>query len=649
MRLRLSVMASSCRNIECSSLSMPVCPHWIQSACRTGPATARADFGPARRVGPAAAQRNRAGTWPRHHVRRGAASTLGALLTAMLMAAAPCVPVGEPDPGDVVAAWSAVRGWVDEFDLPPPGDPAAAVPLRGAAGACVILRQSGRVVGIGSDASGGDGMVRRAAGRALGQVLADPAVAALPREMTASVGRSLTVELEAAGRLHPLLGGTFEAVAGQLDPGLDGVAMRRGEEVVMLFPAQMRAVDAAGRAERLLAGLAADLGLSPLPLAELVRRFDISIYRFSTTDVAQAGPGEPPFPTWRGGTVVPDAQVTAAAIAAFADGIVNHLIESHSPPGEPLGVRGSYHPAADDYEPLVAPPAEQALVAWALLRYAGCAGAPAAGAVAARQAGMKVLDELRRVAPGEDDPFADVASAAAFLLAADEAGDSWTDRDAAESAARRVLALPDEAIAPHVQAMTAVALVSLLGRDARVDAALARRSLDAAWSSVPGSEQVSLLPWIGWAEADYASATGGPIAKAEDLRRLRVTLDAVRMGGACPPDLAGGLALTGTGGDRPNSQTLRPAAYLATMVRDPQFTEPAESPAALGRVLSTARFAIQLSVRDDSAWPFRNPGRALGGIRDSTWEARQPVAAQALGLAFAAETLASMEALARRN
>ncbi len=653
MRLRLSVIFSSCRNIGIASLSVPVCPDEVQSACRTGPAPARADFRPARRVRTAAAHRSRSRTWPHDHARRCAAATLGAglgaALAGLVAARASCAPAAEPDPGDVVAAWAAVREWVNDFDLPALEDPAAAVPLRGARGACVILRQSGRVVGIGVDASGGDLMVRRAAGRALGQVLGDPAVAALPKEMTGRIGIALTLELEAAGTLQPLLGATFEAVAGQLEPGLDGVAMRRGEAVAMLFPAQMRAIDAAGRAERLRPGLATDLGLSPRPLADLVRRFDLSMYRFSTTDLAQATPEAPPFPTWRGDVVVSDAQVTPRAIAAFADGIVNHLVESLSPPGEPLGVRGSYRPAADDYEPLVAPPADQALVAWALLRYARSPGADADGAARAREAGVKVLEELRRVAPGEDDPFADAAAAATFVLAAAEAGDAWTDREAEDAAARRILSSLGAELPPHVQAMTAAAVTARLGRDPGIDAQVARRALDAAWSSAPEAQHVSLLPWLGWTEAAYASATGGRNARAADLRRLRDELDAVRAGAAghpCPPDLAGGLVLTGSGGSRPTAQTLRPAAYLASMLRDRELTDPQEAAAALGHLLETARFAIQLSVRDDSAWCLRNPGRALGGVRAATWEAEQPVAAQALGLVFAAEMLESMGALA---
>ena len=55
------------------------------------------------------------------------------------------------------------------------------------------------------------------------------------------------------------------------------------------------------------------------------------------------------------------------------------------------------------------------------------------------------------------------------------------------------------------------------------------------------------------------------------------------------------------------------------------------------------------TVRETSAWSLQNPARALGGVRAAVWDADQPVAAQALGLLTAVETLWSLEALAQHN
>ncbi|MHC4611796.1 MAG: hypothetical protein ACYS7M_15770, partial [Planctomycetota bacterium] len=69
-----------------------------------------------------------------------------------------------PAAEDVTGAYTVLRRWVRDFDAPGLGDPAAQVPLDGASAVCVILRRSGRIVGIGTDARGDALMVRRAAG-----------------------------------------------------------------------------------------------------------------------------------------------------------------------------------------------------------------------------------------------------------------------------------------------------------------------------------------------------------------------------------------------------------------------------------------------------------------------------------------------------
>jgi hypothetical protein len=570
------------------------------------------------------------------------------------------------DAGEVISAWLTLRRWVDEFSLPGLKDPATRVPLTDAAGVCVILRLSGRVVGVGVDASAGDLMVRRAAGRAMGEVLADPAFAGLRDKMNASPGRALTLELEVAATPEPLLGTTFKDVADQLDPGRDGVAMRRGDRMAMLFPAQSRATNTAGRIARVVPSLAVDLGLTPMSLADLTRRFNVSVYRFRAMHLAQPATADEPFITYRGDDLVLDQDVTRPALEDLTRGIAEHLMGTLAPQDKPVGVMGTYHPTADRYDPLIAPPLEQALAAWALARYGRLHGRVEPTALRAAETAGRILADLQQVAPGEDDPLADPVTCAAIVVAALENPDLPANPSARllAGAGQRVGSAytPQDGfadkgvgpIAPHGQALIAWAMSRLLVTGAGdLDPALVRGAIDAAWASVPEPREMSLLPWLGWAEADHAAATGRPMAGVERLMRIRRLADASRVGSPArpgPADLAGGLALTAGNRLTATAQTLRPAAFLAWMVRQPHLTtQPGDAQAALDRVLLIARFVMQLSARERSSWAYRNPDRALGGIRAATWDCDQPVAAQAMGLAFAAETLASLEAAIRRN
>jgi hypothetical protein len=434
------------------------------------------------------------------------------------------------DTSEVISAWLTLRKWVDEFSLPEFDSTKARIPLANAAGACVILRQAGRVVGTGVDSSAGDLMVRRAAGRALGAVLADPAAAGVPAEMRGRLGRALTLELEVAAAPVPLLGSTFADVAGQLDPGRDGVAMRWGGRMAMRFPAQARAANTAGRIERLLPSVAADLGLAPMEPGPLAERFGVSVYRFRAVHLAQPTAADAPFITFRGDELVLDRDVTRAATEDLARRIAEHLVGTLAPHDEPLGVLGTYRPTPDRYDPLIAPPLEQALSAWALARYGKLLAKAEPTARRAAETAEQVLADLEQVAPGETDPVAEPVACAAIVVAALELPNlpkleqprviqlfaRARDRVLAAYTHEDGYAHGDGAtIAPNGQALIAWAMSRLLVTgSADIDAGLVRSAIDAAWASVPEPRQISLLPWLGWAEADYAAAAGRPMEPA---------------------------------------------------------------------------------------------------------------------------------------
>jgi hypothetical protein len=575
----------------------------------------------------------------RGNITRGPLATL--VLAAAVVRPAAAAPTADgPDPTGVVAAYLALMRWTDGLAPPDPDDAAARLPIEGAEAVCVQLRRRGRVVGTGIDRAGpgidAAGMVRRAAGRALSAVLGDPVVAAVP-------------ELEVAGGLVPLPGRTFARLAEQIEPGLDGIAIRRGDATRLLFPAQMRATNRAANVERLLPSLAVDLGLPSREPAELAERFGARYYRFRTIHLAQRGPGRQPFETMRGQVIVPIDRADRAGVDELAEGLANNLISRLWRGDEPLGLMGDYRLVADTYDPIIAGPRDQALAAFALARLASVPDrAEPSEAVRMRTAAETILALLALVHEGEADPRDDPGACAAIVLAATELPGAATDPVIAPllaDAAARVRACFPDALPPgaHARALLAHALSRLHAADpAPGDADAARRVLDETWEAVPAHQRITLLPWFGWAEVELAAATGAPIGHAGGLRALRELLDASRIGPggvAGPEDLRGGLALVATGRARASAQTTRPAAWLATMLAHPALTPPAERPAADARHRETMRFLMQLAVDDTMLWAVRTPQRAKGGLRASTWNTDQPVAAQAMGLLTAAETL----------
>ena len=63
----------------------------------------------------------------------------------------------------------------------------------------------------------------------------------------------------------------------------------------------------------------------------------------------------------------------------------------------------------------------------------------------------------------------------------------------------------------------------------------------------------------------------------------------------------------------------------------------------LGQALFSMRFLVQLTVRETARYSLRNPPAAMGGVRASLWNSQMPVAAQAMTLLAAAETLQTLQ------
>ena len=624
-----------------------------------------------------------------------------------------------PNAADVVAAYTAARQWIDDLHAPSLDDPASRLAIEGASGVCVVLRRSGRVLGVGVDVTGDDLMVRRAAARAMNAVLSDPALARLTLQLHqrqrqeddvaltvddlhADVGRTLVLELEVAGELVPLLGNTPQQIASNLVPGIDGIAIRQNQSLEFLFPAQQRIDQISGDMNKALLQLSLRSGVPLKHFAGAAMRRDTSLYQFRSITLLQHAPSKLPMQAIRGDVVVPETAVTEQAIAAFADRLAQHLLVSRWPDFKPFdnpldvddeddssagresgaptpqrvphGIRGDYRTANDQYRPAIAPPLDQALVAFALARYAQLPAADDAVAAEANLAVAQLLRELAEVTEQEVDPREDLAACAAIVYAVAEQPHVLREqrihelfRDAAARVAesfdpvRGFLARsgehgnPRQTVHPHTQALLAGAMSRLMTmKDGAAAAAAAafepdqvRSAIDEAWQSVAEPEQVALLPWIGWAERDYAQATGQPLARAADLRRLFEMLDASRIESSMlpnEPDLHGGLALRSEHQDaslvaRATAQTVRPAAWLASALKETDIVPASERLATLGRHLRTMRFLLQLSVRPEHAEVVRSPERAIGGLRAATWDSDQPVPAQALGLVTAVETL----------
>jgi hypothetical protein len=571
------------------------------------------------------------------------------VFAAPVLGASPSLPGAAETIGAFYQVERWVRGWVVS------SEPRSIDPARTTA-ACVTFRLGGRPIGRGTSASGDGQSIWRASRDAYVQ-----AVEALPVEADALRDRRIeemtpriTIDLQLAGVFTPLIVEDEGTIALQFPLGVEGIAVRVGERTEAVFPGTMLSTGTTP-AEAVRVALSR-LGLPPKPLAELMSGGSVTIYHFPVRHLVQAREGSAPEFVYRGGRIVPLGDVTGPALRSAAGMIASHIL-SHAWPGdEPHGMTGDYHPLTDKYDPLLAPPIDQAACAFALLRYAGAPGVTAGEAGRATRFAAKVLGDLAAVAPGEADPLGDPASAAMWVVAwsalpADHAL-RGSHRDFSERALGVVRGVFNaEAGAWREGAAAgsrgALALALAVGSDG--DVSVARAAVRAVFKETEAAALVGQMPWLGWAELAVAGADG-EIPAVEALREMRESAGRFTVGeselGSGGLDLVGGMVFTRTSTPLPTWHGLRALAFLATMLGDARLTAGDRVVPELARLRPTLRFLLQLMINDPLMHMHRDRERSVGGVRPAVWDQTAGLEPAAMGLLCVSETLRAMEARA---
>lgn len=553
-----------------------------------------------------------------------------------------------PPAAEVFRTYEAIDGWLRAWAAP---EQPEKIDPSGASGISVTLRLAGEVIGRGESIRDDGLSAWHAARTALTEARGRFPVErdALEQERILEMVPRITLDVQVAGAWKPTVGADWASATAELSPGIDGVGLRAGERVGAVFPGTMLWQ---GRLPAQALELAAgEAGLPPVPLAQLRAAEGARTFRFVARHLVQVRPGEGPVFVQRGGDIVGLARNTPKELIAFAARMADHLTMHLWPGDEPRGLRGTYDPVNDRFDPPDASPFEQALAALALHRAATAPGMPADAARRWAEAAKRVLADLARVAPGEAQPTESLTVCAMLLIAADTmkysgeaAPGEWAGlRDAAVSRVRAAFSEDngwDEAIPSAERAVIALALVTLDEGEpgTRMGAAACRSLL----RDTAANELVNLMPWLGWALLEM-SEKGAPLNGADALGAMRTMLWE-RQQGDSPneSDLAGGLVFARGVSARPTWVSLRPLAVTPALLGDTRLTTPEAFPRELGRVRRGLRFLMQLEAGGSVAHMYRNAERAAGGIRSSAWDQTCRVDATALGLILVCDTLRTL-------
>ncbi len=583
-----------------------------------------------------------------------------------------CVSIAAPAPQQqptielALRAWQSCRAQLDSGEIARKASDLAPCPWWSAV---AILRLDGRVIGVGESHDGAP--IEHALASAMTD--AGQRMAKSPAESQNTRWQRTTLELELGAKPEPLIGANYAEAAQEVEPALDGIAVRRGDQWALAHPCVLQSLNAAASPEQTLLSLVMQLGLPARELAELTTSEKVGLYRFHTTRIVQ--PAQTMTATFvvRGArTHPPLSAATACAVAnEIADSIVEWFDRSmirppvaaaSQPAGErsallSLGIRGDYAPAEGVDASLCAPPAEQALSAYALARFATLNAAESPLTEKARTMSLEILTALGELSEVESDPLANRKAIAWIILAAVELSPDLSNAPSARAlVAKATDALTKDGIQgdPLEQALAAAALAALdhAGRPA-LDRATLAASVDKLWTDQSRAQLVGVLAWMLIADEHLGAVDP---THAELARAARAALSRAQLGMAetqdpltatsIAPDLIGGFALSGIGSKGATAQSARPGHALALMLADLRLTPVGEQFRARAMQVGLVRFLRQLTFDEVSSYLAPDPRRTMGAVRTAPWDSRVAVAGNAMALLSLKE---SAVALARLN
>ncbi|MFU8827929.1 MAG: hypothetical protein ACNA8P_00675 [Phycisphaerales bacterium] len=608
------------------------------------------------------------------HTPRRSGVVLAAFVAMLATLLAGEARADRPSAADTFQVYQTLDGWLRTNSIPERSAPRAerAIDPRNCAGAALVLRFSGQVIGRAEVISENRTAVWEAATKAWEDAyprLIDgiPNDALYEDRLRERLAR-MTIDLQLAGELVPLPSETFSAAAMLINPGRQGAMARTGDRFSAVFPSSILTFQSTADAgfdpsERALRVAVTRLGLPPVDLATIRSSDPVALYRFNMVHLAQVKPGLPPTFLVRGGRLVSEAAVNTANLKTAADSAAEYLIQLEWPGDEPLGMLGDYRASANRYEPYIAPAREQATAAFALARYATAGStSPARGRHAAEFA-TGVLDQLTRAVEDQVDLRTDPAALATWVLAwahlQATAAEITPEKRAyleqyADASVSQLIADDSAAefaqLGPGGRALRAYALarVSSVMEGERADRSRVIASADvrALFRELPAGQLVAAMPWLGWAELHLAQGRDS-VPAGIAMRDLRETIWEFQVdpvsAGVEDADLVGGIVFARGSTQLPTWQTLRPVALLATMLGDERLTEQDELFRQITPLTRSLRFVLQLSTSDAEGHMYPVPSRAIGGLRLATWDQTVSVDATSLGLLVLCEVLDALE------
>ena len=558
---------------------------------------------------------------------------------------------------DAQILFQASRQWLDQqtateaLNVKPPdfSKAIALSPTFSTTAAGVVLRLHGRPIGQAWVKQNKDSSLCLATAlqKALQQALNDRVIASLPVEVRANCAQQCALEMELVGDMRPFTGDRVDVLAAKIDNGRQAMAIRAGDQWAFSLPSLQQSLNQTRLPWYTMVLMAREVGVEAGADKKFIVPQGVVIYRADTRRMAQITPQTPPFEVSRGMVAVPLSDIRASTLDQMAIAIATHL-ENRIPKKDglssetidtltALGPAGEYQPALGSMTQQTCSPLEQAMSAFAMARL-GQMNFPEKDRLAAQAYATTTLQSLQRVVGEELNPLDNPAAAAACLLACQTMNHclvSWSTPECQQwekQLATKVLAQFE--LGPRQDMQTWALCAAALAQDFPTEVA---KELAQAWKIRPIDKLLSASPWLLLAQQLLDKGSDHANAK-EGWKLLQIMLVQNQLSKKLDPDLAGdlegGWPIITNGVTGATSQSSRPALAMALAMNPKLFGSVTtnEKNIDIESLQLALRFLKQLQVDQASCYAFRDPFKALGGIRAAPWDSTQPLGANATTL-----------------
>ncbi|MHB1158382.1 MAG: hypothetical protein ACYC26_16275 [Phycisphaerales bacterium] len=602
-------------------------------------------------------------------------------------------PPAQPLDADLATqAYVVIENWVARAAVP---DQPLAIRASDVSGLAVTLRFQGLTIGFGSamlddplsplaDPQPTDimALARRAVQAAfddaqsnLTQLAVNRQAGPMPKNLPA-LAPLLQLDLQIAKVPQRIALDSLADLPARITLDAHGLALRdvASNRWTLQFPGQSLAANLSLQAQlnRLLAGL----NMNPTQLPTIGTPQGPQLHRFDVVQIVRINADQPPLSLHRGQVVLPPRALDMQAITDWSGQWADQLISRLDDEGRFVG---TYEPSLNQCDPTQAPPADAALACYALAAYNRSPQADPQRAIAAAHAAQRGLTRLlidlgasTAVTQAAPTLIPTTQDSALTLLALLECPGNSSFKSQRDRLASWLMAsfTPDKGFrgtphiqstfaTPPVQAAAALALVRMYDqtREPRY-LQTAKAALSLLWTDAIKRRTDALMPWAALAEYELAKLgepTPGLLlaqTACQSLWQQQIqpndpSSSSSTSGGGGSADIIGGFRTPGQLFDEPTWLSAGPLVALADALPVKNFINDEDRPAWIVNVSLGLRFCAQLTMTRQSAYYVQNRQRAVGAVRNSCYDNRQPTAATAYALLAASEFQKSLSAMAK--